>query len=195
VKNVKQPDGSTAEKPLLVGLRDRALIALLIYSFARISAALQMNAGDYISAGQALVGTPARKGRQGARDAGASSARADDAYVAAAGIAADKNAPLFRTIGCERQDCGQRRGRNELTGDRMTRQDARRMIKRRARKAGLLTRIGTTLLRLQEEYRDWLDNLPPNLESSALADKLQTIVDLDLDELQAVELPRGYGRD
>jgi hypothetical protein len=52
-----------------------------------------------------------------------------------------------------------------------------------------------TLLRLQEEYRDWLDNLPTNLESSALADKLQTIVELDLDELQAVELPRGYGRD
>src|SRR6516164_8391708 len=51
------------------------------------------------------------------------------------------------------------------------------------------------LLRLQEEYRDWLDNLPPNLESSALADKLQTIVDLDLEELQAVDLPRGYGRD
>ena len=52
-----------------------------------------------------------------------------------------------------------------------------------------------TLVRLQEEYRDWLDNLPPNLESSALADKLQTIVDLDLEELQAVDLPRGYGRD
>ena len=49
--------------------------------------------------------------------------------------------------------------------------------------------------RLQEEYRDWLDNLPPNLESSALADKLQTIVDLDLEELQVVDLPRGYGRD
>jgi hypothetical protein len=52
-----------------------------------------------------------------------------------------------------------------------------------------------TLVRLQEEYRDWLDNLPPNLESSALADKLQTIVELDLEELQAVDLPRGYGRD
>jgi hypothetical protein len=51
------------------------------------------------------------------------------------------------------------------------------------------------LLRLQEEYRDWLDNLPPNLESSALAAKLQTIVELDLDELQAVDLPLGYGRD
>jgi hypothetical protein len=48
---------------------------------------------------------------------------------------------------------------------------------------------------LQGEYRAWLDNLPPNLESSALADKLQTIVELDLEELAAVDPPRGYGRD
>jgi integrase len=34
------------------------------------------------------------------------------------------------------------RGRKQLTGDRMTRQDARRMIIRRAKKAGLLTRLG-----------------------------------------------------
>jgi site-specific recombinase XerD len=52
VKKVKSPDGSIAEKPLLVGLRDRALIALLIYSFARISAALQMNVGDYYPQGK-----------------------------------------------------------------------------------------------------------------------------------------------
>jgi len=51
------------------------------------------------------------------------------------------------------------------------------------------------LARLQQEYRDWLANLPPNLQSSAPADKLQTIVELDLEELQAVDLPRGYGRD
>jgi hypothetical protein len=51
------------------------------------------------------------------------------------------------------------------------------------------------LLCLQEEYRAWPDNLPANLESSLLADKLQTIIDLDLEELQAVDLPRGYGRD
>jgi hypothetical protein len=30
----------------IIGLRDRALIALLIYSFARLSAALQMNVDD-----------------------------------------------------------------------------------------------------------------------------------------------------
>jgi hypothetical protein len=51
------------------------------------------------------------------------------------------------------------------------------------------------LIRLQEEYGDWLDNLPPNLENSALADKLQTILEVDLEALQAVDLPRGYGRD
>jgi site-specific recombinase XerD len=47
-------DGDEAKKLLdsidvstIVGLRDRALIALLIYSFARISAALHMNVEDY----------------------------------------------------------------------------------------------------------------------------------------------------
>jgi hypothetical protein len=51
------------------------------------------------------------------------------------------------------------------------------------------------LVNLQGEYRAWLDNLPPNLESSTLADKLQAIAELDLEELQAIEPPRGYGRD
>jgi hypothetical protein len=40
------------------------------------------------------------------------------------------------------------------------------------------------LVNLQEEYRAWLDNLPPNLESSPLADKLQAIAELDLNHLR-----------
>ena len=47
-------DGDEAKKLLdsidvstIVGLRDRALIALLVYSFARVSAALHMNVEDY----------------------------------------------------------------------------------------------------------------------------------------------------
>jgi hypothetical protein len=52
-----------------------------------------------------------------------------------------------------------------------------------------------TLVDLQDEYRAWLDSLPANLEGSRLADKLQAIVELDLDELQAIDPPRGYGRD
>ena len=52
-----------------------------------------------------------------------------------------------------------------------------------------------TLIDLQDEYRAWLDNLPDNLEGSRLADKLQAVAELDLEELQAIAPPRGYGRD
>jgi len=52
-----------------------------------------------------------------------------------------------------------------------------------------------TLVGLQDEYRGWLDALPDNLEQSRVAEKLQAMVDLDLEELQAVDPPRGYGRD
>lgn len=83
VKKGKTPvlDGDEAKKLIdsidvstIVGLRDRALIALLIYSFARISAALHMNVEDYYRQGK-LVGAPARERRQAARDASAPPAR------------------------------------------------------------------------------------------------------------------------
>ena len=48
---------------------------------------------------------------------------------------------------------------------------------------------------LQAEYQAWLDSLPENLRSSAVAEQLETICDLDLDALQEVEPPRGFGRD
>jgi hypothetical protein len=51
------------------------------------------------------------------------------------------------------------------------------------------------LVDLQDEYRAWLDNLPANLEGSRLAEKLQAIAELDLEALQAIDPPRGYGRD
>jgi integrase len=46
----------------------------------------------------------------------------------------DKASPLFRTLGG--------RGRKSLTNARMARQDARRMIVRRAVQAGIITSIG-----------------------------------------------------
>ena len=48
---------------------------------------------------------------------------------------------------------------------------------------------------LQAEYAGWLDALPENQQDGALAEALRAIVDLDLSELQAVEPPRGFGRD
>jgi hypothetical protein len=53
----------------------------------------------------------------------------------------------------------------------------------------------TALIDLQNEYRAWLDNLPASLEGSRLAERLQAIADLDLEELRAIDPPRGYGRD
>src|SRR5712691_9267099 len=68
---------------------------------------------------------------------------------------------------------------------------ARRLPPRPSRWAAAVA----VLIALQDEYRTWFDNLPDNLEGSRLADKLQTIAELDLDELQAIDPPRGYGRD
>jgi len=51
------------------------------------------------------------------------------------------------------------------------------------------------LIDLQDQYRAWLDYLPASLDGSRLADKLQAIVELDLEELQAIDIRRGYGRD
>ena len=52
-----------------------------------------------------------------------------------------------------------------------------------------------TLLALQEQYRAWRDALPESLAGSATAELLEQVCDLDLSELEAVELPRGFGRD
>ena len=48
---------------------------------------------------------------------------------------------------------------------------------------------------LQVEYVNWLDALPDNQQDSALAEALRAIVEFDLSELQAIEPPRGFGRD
>jgi hypothetical protein len=46
---------------------------------------------------------------------------------------------------------------------------------------------------LQAEYAIWLESLPVNLQEGAPAQALQAISDLG--ELQAIEPPRGFGRD
>ena len=48
---------------------------------------------------------------------------------------------------------------------------------------------------LQAEYASWLAALPENQQDSTVAEALRAIVDLDLCELQAIEPPRGFGRD
>jgi len=112
----------------LAGMRDRALIAVMVYSFARVSAALGMNVEDYFQQGKRWWFRLYEKG--GKRHEVPAHHNAEsyvDAYLQAARIADEPKGALFRTS--DRQ--------GQLTSTRMTRNDALRMVKRRARKAGL----------------------------------------------------------
>jgi hypothetical protein len=53
----------------------------------------------------------------------------------------------------------------------------------------------TELLALQAAYAACLEAPPDTLQGTATTDALQAIVDINLDTLTAIELPRGYGRD
>ena len=51
------------------------------------------------------------------------------------------------------------------------------------------------LIELQAQYTAWLETLPDNQQNGATADALRAVCDLDLAELQAIDPPRGFGRD
>lgn len=74
-----------------------------------------------------------------------------------------------------------------------------------SRWAGACGAVGSALAELQsmqEEYRGWLDNMPENFQSSATAQKLEGVIDLDIEsalafveEAEGIDLPLGFGRD
>ena len=51
------------------------------------------------------------------------------------------------------------------------------------------------LTELQKGYAAWFETLPDTLRDTTTAEALQAICDIDLSDLQAVEPPRGFGRD
>jgi hypothetical protein len=69
------------------------------------------------------------------------------------------------------------------------------------------------LASIREEYEQWHADLPENLENSPMAEKLEAVVDLDLDyigsaiteaidearsrveDAEGIDLPLGFGRD
>ncbi len=117
----------------IVGLRDRALIAVMVYSFARVSAVIGMNADDYYPDGKRWWFRLHEKGGKFHEIPAHHNAEVYvDAYLAAAGIAIGKSDPLFRTVD----------RRKQLTDRRISRREVLAMIKRRARYAGLPDRIG-----------------------------------------------------
>lgn len=112
----------------LSGLRDRALIAVMVFSFARVSAAVALRAEDYYQDGKRWWFRFREKGGKLHQVPAHHTAEAYlDAYLLAARLGEDKKAPLFQSVS--------RVG--VLTGEPMTRNDAFRMVKRRAKAAGL----------------------------------------------------------
>lgn len=117
----------------VVGLRDRALIALMVYSFGRVSAIVAMKVKDYYPKGKRYFVRLHEKG--GKSHEVPVHHRAEefiDVYLETAGIAGDKNSWLFPSAG------GKGRG---LTKKPLTRVDAWAMVKRRAKEAGIKTEI------------------------------------------------------
>ena len=112
----------------LAGLRDRALLSVMLYSFARVSAVLGMRRQDYFGQGsRGWLRLHEKGGKRHDVPAHHRAAAALDAYVEAAGLEEPKVA-LFQTV-----DPAARR----LTGRALDRRLVLAMIKRRAAAAGL----------------------------------------------------------
>ena len=115
----------------LVGLRDRAVIGLMVYSFARVSAALAMRVADYYTQGKrSFFRLHEKSGKYLVVPAHHVGQAYIDEYIERAGIDGDRQGPLFRSS-------GQGRRQDVLLRSAMTRQTALKMIKRRARNVGL----------------------------------------------------------
>ena len=127
-------DHGSPERPRIVGLRDRALIALLTYTFARVGAAVQMRVEDvYAQARRTWTRLHEKGGKRHEMPCHHNLEAYLEAYIAAADLAGDPKGYLFRTT--EGQS-------GYLTERPMSRSDVYRMIKRRAENAGIKTKIG-----------------------------------------------------
>jgi integrase/recombinase XerD len=113
----------------VVGLRDRALIAVMVYSFARGGAVVGMRVEDYYQIGRrSWLRLHEKGGKFHEVPAHQNAGAYLDAYVEAPRIADDKKGALFRmAVGRTKK----------LTTNRLHRTEALLMIKWRGRKAGL----------------------------------------------------------
>lgn len=117
----------------VMGARDRALIALMIYSFARISAVLSMRVCDYIQIGKYYwVHLHEKRGKFHKVPLNRKAHEYLEHYIELAHIKEDRNGPLFRSM----------LGKTQILKPKaLSRYDANYMIQRRAKKAGLGEKI------------------------------------------------------
>ena len=124
----------------IVGLRDRALIATMIYTFARVSAALGLDAGDVFRERHRLhLRLHEKAGKVHRMPCHHNLESWLGIYMAEAGFeAADTATPVFQSIG---------RGTRALSGRRLSRHEAWAMVRRRARAARIETVVSNHTFR------------------------------------------------
>ena len=130
-------DGIDTSTP--AGLRDRALIALMVFSFARVGAALGMRVEDvYVQQRRLWVRLREKGGKLHEMPCHHTLEDYLHPYIDRCELAAEPKGPLFRTIG---------RGTSKLTSTPLRQADAYAMIRRRAAAVGIATRIGNHTFR------------------------------------------------
>ena len=121
------------------GLRDRALIGLMVYSFARIGAALAMKVENvFVQNSRLWVRLHEKGGKRHEMPCHHNLEAYLHVYIDRCGLASDPKGPLFRTIG---------RGTDELTTTPLPQANAYAMIRRRAAAADIGTKIGNHTFR------------------------------------------------
>jgi site-specific recombinase XerD len=127
----------------LSGLRDRALIALMVYSFARIGAATGMKVEDVFTDQRRLwVRLNEKGGKRHEMPCHHNLEAYLHDYLEASGLGREPKAPLFPTIAA-----GTGRGEQRLTRRAITPREAHAMVRRRAKRAGITATIGNHTFR------------------------------------------------
>ena len=123
----------------VIGLRDRALISLMVYSFARIGAAIGMRVEDvYPQNGRLWVRLHEKGGKQHAMPCHHNLEIYLHEYIDGAGLATEPKTLLFQTYS---------RATGQLTGTPLPQANAYAMIQRRAKSGGITTRVGNHTFR------------------------------------------------
>lgn len=127
-------EGDEDRRPAdLIGLRDRALIGVMMFSFARIGAVVGMKVEDYYANGKRWwLRLHEKGGKFHEVPVHHTAEKYLDAYIAAAGIAEHGKAPLFQTVP---------RTTNKASGRPLRRNNALDMVKRRANAAEMSARL------------------------------------------------------
>ncbi len=171
-----------------VGLRDRALIALMMFSFARVGAALAMRVDDvYVQQRRLWVRLREKGGKAHAMPCHHTLEAYLHAYLDGTGITSEPKGPLFRTIA---------RGTGQLSTTPLPQPNAYAMVRRRALAAGIDIRVGNHTFRATG-ITVYLKNGGTLENAAAMANHASTRTtqlydrrrdDINLDEVERIRL-------